>query len=69
LPELEDYLRKGYHVIGMGVEPTDASWTDGHDPERTTENLYFDSKCRHSHIELVEINVQFSVERIIERRR
>jgi hypothetical protein len=45
LPELEDYLRKGYHVIGMGVEPICYHrCPHGHDPERTTENLYFDSK-------------------------
>ncbi|CAB4402356.1 unnamed protein product [Rhizophagus irregularis] len=60
--DLEDYLKKGYHVIGKGMELIQYHrCPHRHDPERIGENRYHDSKCRHSHVEIVEEYVPFSI--------
>ncbi|RGB27161.1 hypothetical protein C1646_746487 [Rhizophagus diaphanus] len=44
--DLEDYLKKGYHVIGKGMELIQYHrCPHRHDPERIGENRYHDSKC------------------------
>ncbi|CAG8768134.1 19075_t:CDS:1 [Cetraspora pellucida] len=60
--ELGDYLKKGFHVIGKGMELIRYHiCPHRHDPPRIGINEYFDSECRHSHVKLVEDCVPFLV--------
>ncbi|RIA92087.1 BTB/POZ protein [Glomus cerebriforme] len=63
--ELEVYLKKGYHVIGTGIEPIRYhKCPRGHDPRPKQADEYFnyyDSRCRHSFVEFIEEYVPFIV--------
>nr|CAG8498396.1 6987_t:CDS:1 [Entrophospora candida] len=58
--QLEEYLRKGYHVVTTGIESLAYyRCPHGHDPERIGEGRYSNSNCRHTSVELVEDNAYF----------
>ncbi|CAG8765492.1 10232_t:CDS:1, partial [Racocetra persica] len=60
--ELEVYSKKGFHVIGRGIEPIRYNiCPHRHDPPRIGKDEYHDSNCKHSHVELVEDYVPFLV--------
>jgi len=55
LHELQDHLDRGFHVVGIvGEHFHYHRCPHGHDEIRTNENFFYDSPCRHSHVELVE---------------
>ncbi|CAG8678404.1 146_t:CDS:1, partial [Cetraspora pellucida] len=60
--ELEDYLKKGFHIIGKRMELLCYHiCPDEHDPSRIGIDVYFVSECRHLYVELVEDYVPFLV--------